>query len=232
MKAVMISIRPEWVHKILKEEKTIEVRKTAPKIATPFKCYIYCTKGGKEPLSYADYCGYDMTDFREDFLANGKVVAEFVCDYIFSITVETNIHYEVAGNPVETWLEWEEAPDEYQTDKSIEKASCLTINEIDKYIGNSECCYCWHISELKIYDKPKELYEFYKCGASTMEEMDEQLCNYCVRTDYGEHRSCSTPDGYWSCEGSWCDEAYMEYLDTEYVLTRPPQSWCYVEEHK
>ena len=158
-KSVMISIRPEWVRKILNGEKTIEVRKTAPQIATPFKCYIYCTLG-KEPLSYCDYCGYDMTNFREDFLANGKVVAEFVCDYIFSITVETNIHYEVAGNPVETWLEWEEAPDEYQTDKSIEKASCLTINEIDKYIGNSEGCYCWHISDLKIYDKPKELTDF------------------------------------------------------------------------
>ncbi|MBO7213989.1 MAG: hypothetical protein J6V66_00680 [Clostridia bacterium] len=44
MKAVMISIQPKWVEKIANGEKTIEVRKTAPKLETPFKCYIYETK--------------------------------------------------------------------------------------------------------------------------------------------------------------------------------------------
>ena len=42
-KAVMLSIRPKWCKKIVNGEKTIEVRKTRPNIATPFKCYIYCT---------------------------------------------------------------------------------------------------------------------------------------------------------------------------------------------
>lgn len=42
-KAVLISIRPKWVEKIANGEKTIEVRKTKPKLETPFKCYIYCT---------------------------------------------------------------------------------------------------------------------------------------------------------------------------------------------
>ena len=41
MKCVMLSIRPKWVEKIASGEKTIEVRKTRPKIETPFKCYIY-----------------------------------------------------------------------------------------------------------------------------------------------------------------------------------------------
>lgn len=40
-KAVLISIRPEWCEKIISGEKTIEVRKTRPKMDTPFKCYIY-----------------------------------------------------------------------------------------------------------------------------------------------------------------------------------------------
>ena len=44
-KAVLISIRPEWVEKIANEWKTIEVRKTKPYLETPFKCYIYCTQG-------------------------------------------------------------------------------------------------------------------------------------------------------------------------------------------
>lgn len=45
-KAVMLSIRPKWVEKIANGEKTIEVRKTKPKLDTPFKCYIYCTLQG------------------------------------------------------------------------------------------------------------------------------------------------------------------------------------------
>lgn len=49
----------------------------------------------------------------------------------------------------------------------------------------------------------------------TFEEMcdDESICNYCSRTEYGEHKSCVTPNGYWSCEGSWCNEAYESYLE-------------------
>ena len=42
-KAVMLSIRPKWCEKIASGKKTIEVRKTRPKLETPFKCYIYCT---------------------------------------------------------------------------------------------------------------------------------------------------------------------------------------------
>lgn len=50
MKAVLISIRPEWVRKIINGKKTIEVRKTAPKCGVPVRCYIYCTTGGKGAL--------------------------------------------------------------------------------------------------------------------------------------------------------------------------------------
>jgi len=49
----------------------------------------------------------------------------------------------------------------------------------------------------------------------TFEEMcdDESICDYCSRTDYGEYKSEVTPNGYWSCEGSWCNEAYECYLE-------------------
>lgn len=75
-KAVLISIRPEWVEKILSGEKTLEVRKTRPNLETPFKCYIYCTNNG----------GW-LTN-RGKFL-NRKVVAEFVCDRIVPIVPAT-----------------------------------------------------------------------------------------------------------------------------------------------
>lgn len=67
-KAVLISIRPEWVEKIMSGEKTLEVRKTRPKLGTPFKCYIYCTLDG----------------LRHPFgkVFGGRVVGEFVCDDI------------------------------------------------------------------------------------------------------------------------------------------------------
>ena len=44
---------------------------------------------------------------------------------------------------------------------------------------------------------------------------DEYICNYCSPTDYGEHKLCSTPDGYYLCEGNWCKDAYDAYLDSE-----------------
>jgi hypothetical protein len=53
----------------------------------------------------------------------------------------------------------------------------------------------------------------------TYEEMcdEESICNYCSQTDYGECKSSATPNGYWSCEGSWCKDSYDKYLDDEGV---------------
>lgn len=73
-KAVLISIRPEWVEKILSGKKVLEVRKTRPKLETPFKCYIYCTYNGGHLASLAGFL-------------NGKVVAEFVCNRIDCVDI-------------------------------------------------------------------------------------------------------------------------------------------------
>lgn len=73
-KAVLISIRPEWVEKIANGEKTLELRKTEPKLETPFKVYIYCTAGN---LSYEVSNGIFCN------ISGGRlVVGEFVCDKI------------------------------------------------------------------------------------------------------------------------------------------------------
>lgn len=66
-KAVMLSIRPKWAEKIASGEKTIEVRKTRPKLNTPFKCYIYCTQSGIALGAWGKH---------------GKVIGEFTCDRI------------------------------------------------------------------------------------------------------------------------------------------------------
>jgi len=82
-KAVLISIRPKWVRLIESGKKTIEVRKTRPKISTPFKCYIYQTlpKSG------------DWND------RDGRVVAEFLCDRIYDIEYEPDEGYNECYSP-------------------------------------------------------------------------------------------------------------------------------------
>ena len=46
MKAVLISIKPKWCDLIRRGRKTVEVRKTCPKLEVPFKVYIYETMDG------------------------------------------------------------------------------------------------------------------------------------------------------------------------------------------
>lgn len=64
--AVLISIRPKWCELIASGKKTIEVRKTKPKLLPPFKCYIYCTQTD-ELVSAPGW--------------PGRVIGEFICDW-------------------------------------------------------------------------------------------------------------------------------------------------------
>ena len=76
MKSVLISINPKWCELIASGKKTVEVRKTKPKIKTPFKVYIYETRAQCDrPI---------MLDFGAlDFHGRGQVIGEFVCDCVF-----------------------------------------------------------------------------------------------------------------------------------------------------
>lgn len=73
--AVLISIQPKWCEKIEKAEKTLEIRKSAPKLRPPFKCYIYRTQSKKGEL--------------------GCVIGEFVCDGIEEINAAERIRSEI-----------------------------------------------------------------------------------------------------------------------------------------
>lgn len=142
MKSVLISIRPQWVEKIASGEKTIEVRKTKPKLEIPFKCLIYQTKS-KDNAIYKQY--------KVDDIRSGKVI-----------------------------------------NKEQLKQIGLSVGDL-AYYGQGKPLYGWHISDLKIYDKPKGL-EMFPIGKIA--------------------RDCG-------CGG---------YIVYNKILTRPPQSWCYVEE--
>lgn len=163
MKAILMSIQPKWCELIASGKKTIEVRKTAPK-DTPFKVFIYQTK--KRWI-------YKLLPWLK--VKRGKVIGEFVCDEIICCQA----YYGASGLKHLTNI----------FDNELQQ-TCLTEYELFDYIVGKEKVgtgWLWHISELKIYDKPKGLGEFL--------------------TPFGT-------DGVWG----------------NHYLSRPPQSWQYVEE--
>ena len=180
MKAVLMSIQPKWCELIASGEKTIEVRKNKPKLDVPFKVYIYETKALYKPRGT-----------KHLFQGSGKVIGEFVCN-----KVDRMAHYGSCNSDIHLSLVGEKLyikPLDYEY---LNKCK-LSYFEIDKY-SNGGDVYGWHISNLVIYDKPKELSDF---------EIE--------------------------CKGG-CDIPYMYCPPCEECrknrLTRPPQSWCYVEE--
>ena len=166
-KAVLISIQPHWCELIANSRKTVEVRKTRPKMEPPFKCYIYCTNKkpylvwgdvfrGNWETEFTHLSGYNRKDAEKIWdVFNGHVMGEFVCDAIFSAEKNWEVHDELPGSPIESWYEWDDAPDGFEAEEDIEKASCLSFKEIAAYIG--EIGYFWHISNLEVYDTPKKI---------------------------------------------------------------------------
>lgn len=165
MKAVMLSLRPQWCEKIFNGSKTIEVRKSRPSLDMPFKVYVYQTKhnGGKAIVS----------EVLNSVYGGGKVIGEFVCDRITKYESEfwDDDTYERIQEPWEPLDFAEYGEYEYDTigengefyGEGIElsKQSCLLWSELRSYVGQGlKDFYGWHISDLKIYDKPRELGEF------------------------------------------------------------------------
>lgn len=134
MNAVLISIQPKWCKKIASGRKTLELRKTVPKLPLPFKCYIYCTKDNADHVPSRIWWKADETGFQH--ILNGKVIGEFVCDAILG-------HCEMANADL------------------AENGSCVRREDILQYSNGKEV-YGWHISDLAIYDEPKPLSEFIK----------------------------------------------------------------------
>lgn len=145
-KAILLSVSPKWCGLIASRRKTLEIRKSKPKLETPFKVYIYCTKGRSlhfwrsKTYSYAD----DHSHNAFDLCGDGKVIGEFVCDRVYQYTTSNLTDgVDIAENEVIT-------------------QSCLSRKELDAYEHNTEpkenCIYllglyCWHITALNIYDR-------------------------------------------------------------------------------
>lgn len=174
MKAILMSIKHKWCERIFSGEKTVEVRKIAPNLETPFKVYMYETQGATE-TPRVDEDGHLIWKGR------GQVVGEFVCD---------EKEYFAVGS-----LRCDE----------IEELACLSYQEMIEYFYKPEeldgktvkAGTALHITEPKRYDTPKELEVFWS-----------------VR--------CTNKTG--DCEKCEVKPACINNI------TRPPQSWMYVEE--
>ena len=191
-KAVMLSIRPKWCEKIVNGEKTIEVRKTKPKLETPFKCYIYCTMD--HPYISVSCGELDKLNYRTNTVGrcNGKVIGKFICDRIYKIDKDsTDFLFEAGGLSV-----YKQAAEE-----KCGLCVAMTDDELHGYLGYCQG-YGWHISDLLIYDQPRELTEFrWSCP-------NDLYCEACAM---------------YSNNNGICNNGALP-------LRRPPQSWCYVEE--
>lgn len=198
MKSVIISIRPQWVEKIASGKKTIEVRKSAPKV--PFKAYIYCTKQkiDGEILFYERKVEGRNRGFRDkgDIPLAGKVIGEFICDKVYPIKNQGSSF--VVAN------------EKQSVTNEIAGQSCLYYDDMVSYFGDKDG-YGWHISDLKIYDKPRELSEFF------VRKFDNR--DYCSGCVHHENPITEYP----------CNECRRDAFERQY-LYRPPQSWQYVEE--
>lgn len=214
MKEVLISVRSEWCELIVRGQKTIEVRKTKPKLETPFKCYIYCTKSSKKyqtvakPMVLNDDELFKLPNgkikygnsieliayhnYSKDNFLNGKVIGEFICDRIKKFR---------ADNGIQTYY-----------NNALIEYTCLSDTEIIKY-AKGKPLYGWHISDLVIYDKPKELEAF-----TTFCDANKKHCANCKYYLFDN----DDLNGY----RRWCGVYHRK------PLTRPPQSWCYVEGRK
>lgn len=170
MKAVLISIKPNWCKLIWSGMKTIEVRKTRPKLETPFKAYIYCTKAPQQLITIFK----DGEETMDGEIHHGKpvfvkfnkllpdsirgntqmVIGEFICDDIRRIGPE----YCIVKEDIETAI----------------AGSCLSIKQVKEYAGwgigmkyaDMKDLYSWHISDLKIYDQPRPLSDFTRLRAT------------------------------------------------------------------
>ena len=163
MKSIILSVQPQWLAKILNGEKTIEIRKSAPK-ELPCEVYFYCTMGKPELHRYDSWNGESWERhylFRKpivgEWLQNGLVVAKFTLNKVDEVGLTLhikNINDYFVGDKTRFIINKVE---EYIYDEI--EGTCLTVDELHAY-GKGDTLYAWHIDNLVIFDKPMELKDF------------------------------------------------------------------------
>lgn len=197
MKSILISIKPRHCVNILNGDKKIEVRTTATKewkdylsgktdvMPEPIECFIYCTK---------QTARYYIKNKIYNSMINGKVIAKFTLNKVEKITIGEDRRGSLFGSCHYGYHTESLSPND------LMEQSCLDVKELIDYLGK-KTGYAWHISNLEIFDKPKELSEFYKVG---------------VKEEYEHIMSID-------------ERQAKPYIDEFYRLTKAPQSYMFIE---
>lgn len=190
MKPILMSLSPYWYYLICEGIKSIEVRSRIPKDQNwNKKVACYMTKDKKS-------FNRIPKEFQEKYKTHfGKVGMQFMCDKIENIDIPYPAYFSEVKNREE-----------------LENKTCLTLMQMHQY--SKDRLYGLHISDLKIYDKPKELGEFFVKG-----ECPEENCGFCKNFHRGRR---------W-LNGDTYDENDCIVYGIK-PITRPPRSWLYVEE--
>lgn len=190
---ILASLKPYYYYLIGEKKKDVEVRKSALK-DLPQDIVFYMSKDEK---SFAKIPKEFQEKYRKHF---GKIGMKVVCDKVDEYNFHEGLtEFNSMGLPSRIYGSYLIFADDY-------KSMCLSYDEVKSY-GKGKTLYGWRISDLKIYDKPKELSEFFaKC------HIPESKCKCCD--------NC-----FWKENGYGEDYAVKK-------LTRPPQSYMRVEELK
>ena len=219
MKSILISIKPKWVAKILNGEKTIEIRKSAPKCKLPIDVYIYCTKDSD--ILYTNVLtGNFYLNLYKDKIApgvvgrNGKVVGKFTLKKI------EPVYLRMWSSVTCSW-------NNYYTESlsNIGPDSALDYQEMLHYLGigmeGERVGFAWFISDLVIFEEPMELVEF-----------KQWEIPYPKRIKWPSWES-----NYYTALGAYVKQhptmlvsEIKRTFDDSISVKRAPQSWCYVEE--
>lgn len=180
MRYVLISLKPYYYYLIGENIKKVEVRKTYPKAKDWSRNSLFYMS--RDEKSFAKIPKEFQEKYRKHF---GKVGMRFVCDRIDEFV---NLPLSLFA-PIYTLVQ-----------------SCLTTEQIREYL-NGKNGYGWHITDLVVYDKPRELVEFFQ-----------------VKAIRGYHKKDEP-----KTDGINVPKLLQSSRIEVNFLTRPPQSWCYIE---
>ena len=183
-RSVMLSVHPQWCEKIINGEKTLEIRKTIPNLKSPFKVYLYCTKGkqgeglivGREGATLVTCSNYHLAIPVGGHIGNGRVVGEFRCDRVYMYSAIS--HDDIINI----------------SDEEIVRRSCLSIEEIRKYEdrGNTQDSKFWHygvfawnINHVIPYNIPYRVRAFRHAGST--EQLIRPPQSWCYVEDEGAY---------------------------------------------
>ena len=202
-KAIVISIRPEYALNILNGSKTLELRKKVPKDFVGW-VYVYVTKGERLSVVHDDENGetYYYLDSNWGRSLNQDIPFRFWFDDYDDVSTKYRI-------------------DKSQIERVIEQA-CIGYDDFDKYVGDRENIYGWHIKKLEVFDKSMELSEFfnYKNYINSIGNVSLSAQKECgIKGNIDETKYSLECYRY----------TYNHMMKSTYGVTlkRPPQSWQY-----